>query len=78
MTKRKPKERLQKEQFAELFARIKPDVAAEDIKQAEDRKIASQATISRYLNGDVADTGVAYKLATHFQKCINKRQQALS
>jgi len=78
MSKKKVKYKLQKEEFAALLIEMAPDVSADDIKGAIEKSIASQATISRYLRGEVADTGVAFKLISYFQKEKNKRNSVLA
>lgn len=82
MTKRssikRTKQRLQKEDFAAKFAEISPDIAAEDKKELVDSKIVSQPTLSRYLNGDIADTGIAHKILIYLQKKIAERSKILA
>ncbi len=77
MTKQKNKVRLQKEDFAIKFQEMKADISAEDKKILVDKNITSVATLNRYLSGDIADTGVAFKILTFFQKRIAQRQKAL-
>lgn len=78
MSRKSNKITIQSEEFARLLIELKPQVNSDDIKLAVEKRICSQPTISRYLNGEVAHTGVAMKLVTLFKKQIERRNSILA
>lgn len=76
--KKKQKSTMQIDEFAEALKAIAPNVAVDDKKKFIEKHGGSEATISRYLNGEVKDTGIAYKLLVFFKKEIAKRNAVLA
>lgn len=76
--KKSKKNVMQVEEFAEALKSIAKDVSTDDKKKFIEKHGGSEATISRYLNGEVKDTGIAYKLLVFFKKEINKRNAILA
>lgn len=67
----------QSERFSEELKRIKPDVTAEDRAIAMDEFKISNASTTRYLNGDVRNNDLAASLITLFKRRIAQRNKAL-
>jgi len=72
------KSKVQLLEFAEALKSIAADVSANDKKNFISKNGCSEATISRYLKGDVKDTSIAYKLLVFFKKEIQKRNSILA
>jgi hypothetical protein len=68
----------QSEKLSNALKTLKPDVTREDRKTAEDKFKISNATISRYLSGDVRDNDLAADLILFFRGKIEKRDKALN
>ena len=63
---------------SELLKTLKPNVTAEDRKQAMKAFDLSDVTIVNYLKGDVRDLSTAEKLLVFFKQCVNRRAQVFS
>lgn len=63
---------------SELLKSLKPNVTAEDRKEAMQLYELSDVTIVNYLKGDVRDLSTAEKLITFFQPRISRRERVFS
>lgn len=63
---------------SELLKALKPNVTAEDRKQAMQNFGLSDVTIVNYLKGDVRDLSTAEKLLVFFKQCVNRREKVFS
>ena len=75
---KKNKLTMQVDEFAVALQNISADVSADDKKKFISTNGGSESTISRYLKGEVKDTGIAYKLLVFFKKEIQKRNDVLA
>ncbi len=63
---------------SELLKSLKPNVTAEDRKQAMQAFHLSDVTIVNYLKGDVRDLSTAEKLLVFFKQCVSRREKLFS
>jgi hypothetical protein len=63
-----PKKNKQKENCAKGFAKIKEDISAEDRKMAMKKFDISYVTVSRYVNGNIANIHLGISLLTFFKE----------
>lgn len=67
----------QSARFSEKLEKLRPDVTAQDRKDASKELKVTAATISRYLNGYVLDNDTAASLVTFFSARISEREKSL-
>jgi hypothetical protein len=63
--------------FTKALLKMAPKVTRLDKELFVQKYGCSLSTISRYLNGKVADDNRASKMLVHFSKCIDKRNKVL-
>lgn len=68
----------QADKFSQALKMIKADVTAEDRTMAQEKFEISNASVTRYLDGDVRNNDLAADLLTFFKARIAKRDKALS
>lgn len=68
----------QAERLAAILVQLKPDVSAQDRKDACDKLQTTNANISRYLKGQVLDNDTAVKMIAFFRKKIAEREKAIA
>jgi hypothetical protein len=67
-----------KKNIEKKLEKLKGKVSTKDIKDAISMDIASQATISRYLNGNAPNVDTATELIKFFNSRIKKRAKIIS
>lgn len=68
----------QASRFAEALKLIKPDVTPDDRADAMKKFDISNATVSRYLEGEVRNNDLAASLITFFKSRIQQREKAVA
>ena len=63
--------------FSKALKNMSKHVTRTDKEKFVQKYGSSLSTISRYLNGKVADNSLAAKMYKHFTNCIQKREQIL-
>ena len=67
----------QAERLGEQLIKLRPDVTAQDRKDAVAEFGFTTATISRYLNGSVLDNDTAANLISFFNSKIENREKVI-
>lgn len=76
--KKNSKKQTQLDKYSEKLKAIACDVNAEDKKLYMSKYEKSEATVSRYLNGDVKSTSIANSMYVFFKNKIDKRNEVLA
>ncbi len=71
-------EKSQSEKLSDALKALEPNVTKDDRKQAQEKFKISNATVSRYLNGEGPNSDLSADLIIFFRSKIEKRNKALT